>query len=289
MTIDSAGFYQVEVLNTLCSFTDQFTVSVSQPIAAFIISDTAFCVPGTVSFTDQSINLEPSDPIISWNWDIGEGGTISYQNPSYSYAQSGDFNAQLSVTTAEGCTDDTMHISTIHAWPLAEAAFSYSPLDPDPLNLTVDFVNESNNANELEWSFGDGEASTDLDPTHTYSESGIYEASLWVSTENGCTDLAMVELEFKDPFLIYIPNAFSPNNDGINDEFNAEGEGIRTFRMIIYNRWGEELFDIANMNIGWDGTYKGLPVEAGVYAYRVEVNTIHLDYHNIFGHVVVLR
>lgn len=289
VTIDSAGTYEVEVQNTLCSFTDQFTVRISRPIAGFSISDTAFCVPGTVSFNEQSINLETSDPIVSWDWDIGGNESISFQNPSYSYTQSGDFNVELSVTTAAGCTDDTTHPSTIHAWPVAEAGFSFTPFNPDPLNPVVDFIDESRGAAEIEWSFGDGATSTEFNPSHFYAESGVYEIIQWVTTENGCGDQVAGELEIRDPFLIYIPTAFSPNDDGINEVFYAQGEGIRTFRMIIYNRWGEPLFDTANMENGWDGTYKGKQVEAGVYTYHVEVNSIYLDYKEIFGKVVVLR
>lgn len=71
------------------------------------------------------------------------------------------------------------------------------------------------------------------------------------------------------PLSIYIPNAFTPNGDGMNDAFGVKGEGIRNFHLYIYNRWGEVIFETTNPKQQWDGSYAGNPVEQGVYVYQV--------------------
>ena len=71
------------------------------------------------------------------------------------------------------------------------------------------------------------------------------------------------------PLSIYIPNAFTPNGDGMNDVFGVKGEGIRNFHLYVYDRWGEVVFETTNPKQQWDGNYAGNPVEQGVYVYQV--------------------
>jgi gliding motility-associated-like protein len=69
--------------------------------------------------------------------------------------------------------------------------------------------------------------------------------------------------------VLYIPNAFTPNGDGINETFAPKGDGIETFKMLIYNRWGELLFETQDLQKGWDGTFKGVLSQQDVYIYKV--------------------
>lgn len=75
--------------------------------------------------------------------------------------------------------------------------------------------------------------------------------------------------EVSPPLSIYIPSAFSPNGDGINDLFGVKGEGIKDFQILVYNRWGEVIFESTEARKQWDGKYNGNPVEQGTYVYKL--------------------
>jgi len=89
------------------------------------------------------------------------------------------------------------------------------------------------------------------------------------------------------PTSIFIPNAFTPNQDGINDDFGVKGEGIQNFKMLIYNRWGEVIYSSTNPHEHWDGKYNNEPVENGVYVY--EVFAKGFGKHPKTGSVTLLR
>ncbi len=77
------------------------------------------------------------------------------------------------------------------------------------------------------------------------------------------------EVEVIPAMTIYVPNTFTPNGDGLNDTFGITGEAIRDFNLVIYNRWGEMIFETTNMNERWDGTFKGKTAPQGAYAYSL--------------------
>jgi gliding motility-associated-like protein len=74
------------------------------------------------------------------------------------------------------------------------------------------------------------------------------------------------------PLSIYIPSAFTPNGDGLNDTFGVKGEGIKDYRILVYNRWGEVIFESTNVRKQWDGKFDGSPVEQGTYVYQLFAN-----------------
>ena len=92
------------------------------------------------------------------------------------------------------------------------------------------------------------------------------------------------------PLSLYIPNSFTPNADGLNDNFGISGEGIGKFSMKIYNNWGELVFETNDINQKWDGSFHGKPAEEGVYVYMVSakgINNVGSSYKN--GTVTLLK
>ena len=108
----------------------------------------------------------------------------------------------------------------------------------------VNFINKSQNASAYLWTFGANDSSHVTSPTYIYTDSGNYVITLVAYSNNGCqNDTAYGIIKVIDGTItIYIPNAFSPNNDGINDVFDINGVGIANYHYSIYNRWGEEVF-----------------------------------------------
>ena len=286
---DSTGTYWIQVSNTLCVFRDTFNVLVSDPLADFNISDSTFCVPSSVQFDNESVTNLSSDPINYWYWDFGDGIEAAAQEPTHIYDQSGDYLVSLLVRTASGCEDDTLHSTSIHGYQNPVADFSFTPNPPEPIDPEVRFEDNSINSYTWFWQFGDGLTSNEANPIHLYEGAGEYTVIQWVTSLQGCLDSVSYKVRIQDPYFIYVPNSFTPNNDGINEAFKAEGEGILEFTFEIYNRWGEMIWNTGSIENSWDGTYKGLPVEGGVYVYQIELVSINFDPISLYGKVVLFR
>ena len=164
------------------------------------------------------------------------------------------------------------------------------------LDPTFNFIDMSQGVESGEWNFGDGNIlpyTFKENPIHTYPDTGSYLVTLSVMNEGGCMDTLQVRVCVLPEVKIYVPTVFTPNNDGRNDEFKVLGEYIHNFRMQIFNRWGEMVFESRNVNNGWDGTYKGERVQAGAYVYLINYTSFSEAHESkpqiLKGNVIVLR
>ncbi|MBL0095619.1 MAG: gliding motility-associated C-terminal domain-containing protein [Bacteroidetes bacterium] len=96
------------------------------------------------------------------------------------------------------------------------------------------------------------------------------------------------EVEIIPAMSLYIPNTFTPNGDGLNDTFGVAGEAIKDFRMQIFNRWGQLIFETSNSNERWDGTYGGQKVPMGTYVYKVSAGSPNGQRQNKEGNLNVI-
>ncbi len=160
--------------------------------------------------------------------------------------------------------------------PLPGAAFTYYPNPSNPLN--VQFTNQSSDTNYVVWYFGDGDISSEVNPQHSYSKPGTYRVSLAVADSLGCSDSVTVDIELRMDYYVYIPTAFTPNGDIVNDRIKVEALGIEGLQWDIFNRWGLKVFSTSDLAESWDGTYGGQPVPEGVYSYKL---LIYLPFGNI--------
>ncbi len=155
------------------------------------------------------------------------------------------------------------------------------------------FYDESFGATEWHWDFGDWSYSTAQSPVHLYADTGIFRVRQMIFNDEGCMDSVSHTVLIMDPITLFIPNAFTPNSDGVNDFFNAFGNHIADFEMRIFNRWGEEVFSCNNMTVGWDGNYQGRAAPDGVYTwiiwYKEDYITRQMDRKSIQGHLSLLR
>jgi gliding motility-associated-like protein len=165
-------------------------------------------------------------------------------------------------------------------------------------NPVVAFINQSLGGKEYEWDFGDPGSgvfnhSTDENPTHRYPAVGNYVVTLFVSNEYGCLDTASEEVTVEDVFAFYAPNAFTPNGDGINENFipQMNNYDISTFEFYVYNRWGELIYETNSPDSPWNGrAKKGKNVaQQDVYSWLVYVNEMNGKRHKFVGHVTLLK
>lgn len=157
----------------------------------------------------------------------------------------------------------------------AKAEFDVTPKNA-PINLAfVRLQNLASNYNRLRYNFGDGFESDSLNPSHLYTKSGYYTISQIAFNNNGCNDTAYINVFYYDDFVFYIPNAFTPNDDGGNDIFMPYLNGVDTsdYELMVFNRWGELIFKSNEIKTGWDGTYKNELVQESIYLYIIKVRS----------------
>ncbi len=200
-------------------------------------------------------------------------------------------NYNLTVTDANGCSS---YISIM----LTEAPMPQANFAPKPQITTIEdpiiyFENYSTGASFYEWDFGDGNISTEYSPTYSYTNPGEYHVILSVADEYGCIDTVGANIIIKEGAnTFYIPNAFTPNGNDLNELFNITATNINpnTFEMRIYDRWGKQLFYTTDVNQGWDGTYKGEPVPQGIYTYIIKFEDSQgYKKEIVIGEVILLK
>jgi gliding motility-associated-like protein len=281
--------YQV-TLQDECGNTmnENITVNVEDLPAVYLTPQTEMaCGEVELNLNNSANNASGS----TYFWDFGDNTYSNLATPNKTYTQSGSYNVSLTVTSPYGCvgTGQTYMNITINVKP--EAIFEPSENKLTMLNPEVTFNNYSTDANFYQWTFGDGNNSTQHSPIHTYQTDGEYHVRLIATNTNGCKDTAFDIIEIEPEYHFYIPNAFTPDNDGNNDIFTAVGEEIETFTMQIFNRWGELIYETQSLDEGWDGTTKGGTDLAmvGVYVYNIKLRDWEGLYHKFTGHVSLLR
>jgi gliding motility-associated-like protein len=224
---------------------------------------------------------------VSWQWDFLNGNTSSLASPQVVYVLQGSYPVVFSAFTAEGCTATAGANTFIDIYPLPVADFYVS--GELKQFMPVYFMNRSVNATSYSWSFGDGGSSLLMEPEHIYKDSGIYTIELIAENDYGCRDTAYESINIPPGWISWIPNAFSPNEDGVNDVFTISGFGIRGFALAIYNRWGEKIY--AGNNQGWNGSVRNGESQAkqDVYVYEVIITDILGEIHEKSGRVSLIR
>ena len=137
----------------------------------------------------------------------------------------------------------------------------------------IDFVNRASlDVVTVVWSSSDGQTDSRENTFFTYNNDGLYSVTQTVSDQNGCKDSLTKQFEITLPLFYFFPNSFTPNGDSENDIYLGKGTGIFTFNMIVFDRWGTEIFVSNDENIGWDGNFaNGNPVPQGVYVVKYKI------------------
>ncbi len=190
-----------------------------------------------------------------------------------------------------GCTQTFTQPNIITIYPGPTAAFTPDPYQASILHPEISFINNSDGADLYNWTFGDGGSSSLFEPIHTYPDTGWYQVMLYVQNSYGCMDTASQMVYIIPEFTLYVPNAFTPNEDGINDFFTIAGIGIVGMELNIFNRWGENIYTTLNRAKGWDGTVQkddGV-AQQDVYVYHVTVRDVFGRTHQRTGTVTLVR
>jgi gliding motility-associated-like protein len=194
----------------------------------------------------------------------------------------------VTVTDAAGC-NSTIIFNILNVDDVFNGSVSVDPTFPQAgENFSVTLNNDPNwLLNQSNWP--DGSVSTQFSNILNMPEYGIYQGSFWVTSLNNCTDTIEYSVFVKDSMTLYVPNAFTPNGDGINDVFKALGTLVKTFQLLIFDRWGNLIYESESLGRGWDGFYKGEKVMNGVYVWKIYATDFYDLEHILIGHVSVIR
>jgi gliding motility-associated-like protein len=236
------------------------------------VLDTAKC--GHLTGGVTGVTVVGGTPNFSYQWYNANGAVPGETSLTLSNVAAGLYTLQ--VTDANGCTTNLASSATSFSVPASasvHAQFSTNPSSATgDIPLVVNFTNTStttNGALTYIWNFGDPAAtfSTTVNANFTYTQAGSYTATL--VAENGlCKDTARVVIVAETPTTIVIPNIFSPNGDGINDEFFIKSTGLISLTCDIFNRWGQLLHTLTAPDQSWDGiTPNGDKAPEGTYMY----------------------
>jgi gliding motility-associated-like protein len=262
------------------------------PIVSFTGGPLQGCAPLLVTFDNTS-----TPPGANCIWTFGDGNTALGCGQVTNTYNSGTFSVSLTVTTADGCTGSASiaNYVTVTENPIAEFTFSPQFIDVDM--TVVDFVNSSEFADAYTWDFGDESPTVSTNnPSYTYPQvPGEYIVTLIATNSGGaCADTMQQLIIIQDVIIFYVPNVFTPDHDEFNEGFHpvfTSGFDPFDYHLMIFNRWGEVVFESYDAEKGWDGTYsdQGL-VQDGVYVWQIEFKETMSDKrHTHRGHVTVLK
>ncbi len=288
LTVTAPGTYWVTISNSYCSDSDTVLISGETTVPLFNVWDTAGCMPVVTQFADTSTSTAA---IASYYWDFGDGTNSIEQDPSHAYNGSGNYPVSLTITSTNGCVYTYSRMVQIILTPQPVAFFTFLPELP-LAGEEIEFTDQSANATSWYWDFGDGTFSTVQNPTHAYANAD--DVDVWLVTENnGCFDSIHANILFDEPLIYYVPNAFTPDGDGFNHVFQpvfTQGFSPYKYHLMIFNRWGETIFESFDHSMPWDGTYNGVVCPQGVYTWKIDFGEELTDKkYRLTGHVSLLK
>jgi gliding motility-associated-like protein len=280
-----------------CVSTDDLEIVVhALPNISFTANDLEGCTPFETDFTIVS-----DVDLVSTDWFFGDGDVIigsTTSSVSHTYLYGGLYDVKVSVVDIYGCENSVMYSDYITVQDQPIARFSMNPPSVFTNDTEVHFSNESLFASDYIWNFGDGTEETDvMNPVHFFPNTVgdvFYPVELKAYNLLGCIDSVTLYMNVKGIILFYIPNTFTPDGDQFNETFQPmfeSGFDPFDFHIMIFNRWGEIIFESYNSSIGWDGTYgdQGI-VQDGTYVWQIDFKELHTDKRYTHkGHVTVVK
>ena len=257
------------------------------PTASFSADMVEGCAP-------LSVNLVSSNTVGDHIWTIQNGDILNGTNVNTTFASSGCYDVTLLVQE-NGCSSTITISDYICVQNNPTAEFTFNPQTFTDVNQQVTFNNNSQGAVDYVWNFGDGSSSEIINPSHIYEETeeGVI-ITLTAISEYGCMHSVEHFIPYDEQEIYYVPNTFTPDGDNFNQVFAPvfySGFDPYNFSMLIFNRWGEIIFETHNAEIGWDGSFGphvGV-VEDGMYTWKITYKNPQTDERKILiGHVLLL-
>ena len=243
-----------------------------------IVPDKLFgCIPDKINF---KFNAQPVDSATyKFDWTFGDGASSNQYNPSHLYTVPDIYSVKLQITSPLGCTKSRKNINWIKIRNKPKADFDYSPKFVTNINPTIQLENKSSEDTKYwSWYVGKKGYLNTENPTYSFVDTGYQTIRLNVRNTEGCID-SMTQTIYVEPSAAYfLPTAFTPNEDAMNDVFKATGlyfDLIKNFQFTILSRWGEVIFKTNDPQQGWNGLKNNTGEQSanGVYMYEILYTT----------------
>jgi gliding motility-associated-like protein len=295
---DSSKYYRVGA-DDGCSPTayDSVYIDVEQnPIADFTTPNPKGCEPFDARINNTSTLFVP----VKYFWDFGDGSTDTAANPGiHTYTKPGKYTVRLKTISAFGCVDSITKADFIEVYHNPLINFKWDPKKIKKNDGRVNFSQDNQYTDEFDFLFGDGtgltaEPNTHYAFMHRYTDTGYFYVKLIARNNFGCGSELDDTLYIEDYFTWFIPTAFSPNKDGVNEFFRPVSTFVKQYDMQIFDRWGQLVFaetchDKWFQCRGWDGSYKGEPLPSDYFVYKIVFTDEDGRRHNESGTLLLAR
>lgn len=286
----SAGIFQASLTAT----SDNGCIAtVTQPVRVYANPQVDFstgvqgCSP--VLATPRDLTISTDGQLTGWLWDFGDGAVSTDQQPSHEYTTSGNYSVTLTVVSSFGCQSRLTAPGFVQVFPDPTADFMMSTTSVNDLQPTVEFTNLSSGFSTFQWNFGDGTTNNqEMNPTHTFGDTGTFSAMLITVNQFGCRDTAYKSIEVRPTSTLFAPNCFTPNGDGTNDFFKPAFTNMTDIQVWVFDRWGLLLKTFDGINSFWDGTHNGVRCQTDTYVYKIRGTGIEGKNYEWVGHVSIV-
>ncbi len=261
------------------------------PNVSFTADTTSGCIPVVVNLSADTTGQQAT---YTWTSNGASGSTGS--NAQMLFSIGGCYDVTLTATL-NGCSFSATQPDFVCVQDYPQASFEANPPSFSESSQVINFNNTSIGATGYVWNFGDGNVSNQEYPEHLFQGTNDgYTITLIASTSMGCMDSTSFTMSANLGAVYYIPNTFTPDGDKYNQTFKpvfSTGISTEQYEMLIFNRWGEIMFESNNIYIGWDGSYgvEGLDCPSGTYTYKIKLtlNGGLQEQVIVTGHVNLLR
>lgn len=271
-----AGTFYVTVTVTdfYCSHSFGDSIDIfPNPVIGEVVPPTKACVPHEVHFFDKT---KASGPVQHY-WSFGDGEFSNDPNPSHTYLAPGTYTVEHAIKTTRACLDSgySIYPQVITIYPVPVSRLGIDNPEKTIYDPVFKLSNQSEGYTHTETYLPDGRTLTNFtEATLVMDDTGKFEITHLSFNDFGCSDTLVDTISVGAPFNLYVPNAFTPNGDEINDYFTFKMSGVRDITLEIYNRWGEVVYSTHDPYVGWNGRFQntGEVLPSGVYTYVLLAN-----------------
>ncbi len=263
----------------------------SVPAFSFSADHLDGCSPVVANFTELGV---PVGATCLWTFESG-GTNSACSGVTHNFVQPGCWDVTLQITTTDGCVASVTNTDMICVFDYPNVDFEFQPQPTTVLHPEVFFTNLTTGATAYAWAFdtaGDSVLSIEENPSYFFpSDSGTYHVCLEALSSQGCPGSICYDVQIVEELLVFVPNAFTPDGKNGNDTFYPVLTGVQmtNYRFMVFNRWGQLLFETSEPHNGWNGSYKGIPVEQDTYVWKLNLKDELGDKHTYTGHITLLR
>jgi len=298
---DNVTFNEAGLHNYILTFEDYGCIKQTigethvfpHPVPDFSAEELSGCIPFHAQLINESVSITP----MSYTWSLDDSTFSTEVDPAHLYTEPRSYSVSLTVTTDSGCIDTVTKSKPLYftAHPLPEAGFYPTPSEASIFEPIFEFSDTSKSSVNCLYAFGNGDTSFACGSViyeYGLKDTGNLMVTQIVENQFECLDTTHRTVRVEPQFIFYIPNAFTPNGDGLNERWNPKVLYSKNYTLRIYSRWGDLIFQTFDPDYGWDGTATKSETRiapSGVYSYLIELTTFENREFFYTGSVKLIR